>query len=610
MLRAVSGGGSSTPGIGWVVSNGPPSDADGNPDGTLALDSSSTTQAYYKKVSGTYGVNTVGPIGTLQGAGAGQTAASSVILGSGAPDPTVGSAGQMYVDQSSKLVYLPKGVASITPVGFFGVNIHIGYTSSFWPNMTVTSYLALFAQMGIQTVRTNIASVAKANNVLSTVKGLIAGGIDVLVVIDASPNLGSTFAAQQSAASTLGASLATALMGSGVKYIETSNEFDFNCKINGSNPRGFVADGGSYDDFTSSKFECWRGWTSGMLSGIRGVTSEFKLGYASGVAFPQTAFRMLREGRDTTGAVTQTPLAFDFLGAHFYDTQGNPTSFTCKSRTGSPVSTNSLAELRGLTGNVTYDVPQTPAFELMVTEWGSRAADTNQGSFYAQRTLDFFNWKSTYNIKAIYAYALFADTTDAGTGPVFGVNALNFGLIQADGSTKKPAYNSFCNVIQSNTVTTPGGWPAIARALPLPVLGSGAQVLAPLNTTDNTLRSYTIPGGSMGPNTTLRVTALFTCPTNANTKTFRVKWGGNVIYQAGFTSTTITVNIEVILQNRGVLNAQVGQPVALLGPTFTAGPIQTWAIDTTVDQVVAFTAQAGVGTDQLTLERCSIELIG
>jgi hypothetical protein len=246
----------------------------------------------------------------------------------------------------------------------------------------------------------------------------------------------------------------------------------------------------------------------------------------------------------------------------------------------------------------------------MVTEWGSRAADANQGSFYSTFTQNYFNWKSTYNIKAIYAYTLFADVTDSGTGPVFGVNALNFGLIQADGSTPKPAYNSFCNVIASNTVTTPGGWPAIARALPLPVYGSGAQVLSPLTTADNTLRSFTIPGGSMGPNTSLRITALFTCPTNANTKTFRVRWGGNVIYQAAFTTTTITVNIETILQNRGVLNAQVGQPVALLGPTFTAGPIQTWAIDTTVDQVIAFSAQAGVATDQLALERCSIELIG
>jgi hypothetical protein len=146
--------------------------------------------------------------------------------------------------------------------------------------------------------------------------------------------------------------------------------------------------------------------------------------------------------------------------------------------------------------------------------------------------------------------------------------------------------------------------------VPLPVYSSGVQVLGPLNTSDNTFQSFTIPGKTMGPNTTLRATALFTCPTNANTKTFRVRWGGNVIYQASFTTTTITVFIEVLLQNRGVLNAQVGQPVAILGPAFTAGPIQTWAIDTTVDQIVSFSGQAGVGTDQLTLERCSVELFG
>lgn len=605
-LKAVSSTGSG--GVGWTTSNGLPSDADGLPDGTLCLDTTSTTGAYYKKVSGSYNANTTGPIGALQGASGATDSASSVIIGSGAPDSSVGSAGQAYVDQNSKLMYLPKGVASITPVGFFGVNIHIGYTSSFWPNMTVASYLARFAQMGIQTVRTNIASVAKANAVLSTVKGLIAGGIDVLVVIDASPNLGSTFSAQQSAASTLGASLATALMGSGVKYIETSNEFDFNCKINGPNPRTFVADGGSYDDFTSSKFECWRGWTSGMLSGIRGVTSEFKLGYASGVAFPQTAFRMLREGRDTTGAVTQTPLALDFLGAHFYDTQGNPTSFTCKSRTGASVATNSLAELRGLTGNATYDVPQTPAFELMVTEWGSRASDTNQGSFYATRTQDFFTWKSTYNIKAIYAYVLFADVTDSGTGPVFGVNALNFGLIQADGATVKPAYTSFCSAISSNTVTTPGGWPAVPRYLPQAPIAYSTPVANTGSTTNNALRTETIKGGQMGVNSSLRITHLWSYTNNANTKTVRLIVGGVTVIQSGFT-TTGAFSCETIIRNRGALNAQ-----SYVGGGFsgfsTAGALTTMAVDTSQDFTVVFSAQNGVGTDTITLEGYIVEIIG
>jgi hypothetical protein len=602
MLRgAIGGGGSGTPGSQIRTGSGVPSDSLGI-NGDFWIDQD--TGFWYQKASGAYGA----PFLNSKGASGSGDTASNFIIGSGTPDSSIGSAGQAYVDQNSKLVYLPKGVASITPVGFFGVNIHIGYTSSFWPNMTVSSYLARFAQMGIQTVRTNIASVAKANNVLATVKGLIAGGIDVLVVIDASPNLGSTFAAQQSAANTLGASLATALKGSGVVYIETSNEFDFNCKINGSNPRGFVADGGSYDDFTSSKFECWRGWTSGMLAGIRSVTSEFKLGYASGVAFPQTAFRMLREGRDTTGAVTQTPLQIDFMGAHFYDTQGNPTSFTCKSRTGSSVSTNSLAELRGLTGNATYDVPQTPAFELMVTEWGSRAADSNQGAFYATRTQDFFTWKTTYNIKAIYAYVLFADTTDSGTGPVFGVNALNFGLIQADGATVKPAYSSFVGCIQTNTVTTPGGWPVLPRCLPQPPIAYSTPVANTGSTTNNTLRTETIKGGQMGPNSSLRITHLWSYPNNANTKTVRLVVGGVTVIQSSFTTTGV-FQAETVIRNRGAINAQSYVGGGYFGFS-TGGAIATMAIDTSQDFTVVFTAQNGVGTDTITLEGYIVEIIG
>lgn len=606
MLRSVGGGagGAGTPGSQIRNGSGVPSNSLGI-DGDYYIDTD--TGFLYVRAAGAYSVSV-----NMQGAGGGGAdgAASPVIVGVGAPDSTVGTAGNAYLDTSTNLVYMPKGVASITPQGFFGVNIHIGYTSSYWPSMTAASYLTLFNTMGIQTVRTNIASVAKANAVIGTIKALIAGGIDVLVVIDASPNLGSTFSAQQSAASTLGAGIANVLKGSGIVNIETSNEFDFNCKINGSNPRGFVADGGSYDDFTSSKFECWRGWTSGMLSGIRGVTSEFKLGYASGVAFPQTAFRMLREGRDTTGAVTQTPLQIDFLGAHFYDTEsGNPLSYTVKSRTGSAQAVNSLAELRGLTGNATYDVPQTPAFDLYVTEWGSKAPDATQGGFVGSATSVYFANKATYNIKAIYVYVLFADSTDSGTGPVFGVAANNYGIIQADGSTKKPAYTSYTNFINANTVTTQGGWPTVPRYLPAPNYGNGAQVLNALNTSNNTLRSITIPGRSMGPNTMLRITAVFSCPNNANTKTFRITFGGVTWHQSSYT-TAATVRIEIVIQNRNALNAQVGAVVSMIGPAFNAGPALTGAIDTTADQVVGFQGQAGVGTDQLALESCNIQLIG
>lgn len=142
-----------------------------------------------------------------------------------------------------------------------------------------------------------------------------------------------------------------------------------------------------------------------------------------------------------------------------------------------------------------------------------------------------------------------------------------------------------------------------------PVYSSGVQVPNTLTTTDNVLQSFTIPGKTMGPNTTMRITAIFTMPNNANTKTFRIRHGGVVAFQASFT-TAITVNLEFLLQNRGVLNAQVAQVASMIGPAFNAGPVFIGTVDTSLDQVVSFSAQAGVGTDQLNLERCSVELLG
>jgi hypothetical protein len=611
MLRAVSGGGSSTPGSQIRNASGVPSNSLGI-DGDYYIDTD--TGFMYQRVSGAYAVQM-----TLKGSpGDDGSSVQNVIIGAGAPDSSIGAVGQAYLDAASNLLYPTKGVSSVTPQGFWGVNCHIGYPTSYWPNMTPASYLALFAANGIQAMRTNCSSASKATTYLSQYKALVAGGCDVLICIDAGPNYGGTFASNQTTGNTIGAAIANVLKGSGIVKIECTNECDgpfpagAGTKITGTNPRGFVADGASYDDFDPARFECWRGMLSGLLAGIRSVTSEFKLGYASGNAFPQTAFRMMREGRDTTGAVTKTPLQLDIHCPHFYDTESsNPLQYTAKSRIGTNQLVNSLAELRGLTGNATYDVPQTPPFEVYITEWGSRASDVNQGNFINSASMVYYNNRTTYGINGIYVYGLFADSDDSGTGPVFGVAANNFGMIQADGTTKKPSWNYYTANAKANTAIVPGGW-ARARYLPAQPYTNGTQVLNTLTTTNNVLRSITIPGGAMGPNTMLRISAVWSCPNNANTKTFRVGFGGVTWHQSSYTNSpaTATVRMEIIVQNRNALNSQVGAVVSMIGPNFNSGPALTGAIDTTVDQVVTFSAQAGVATDQLALECCAIELIG
>jgi hypothetical protein len=606
MLRAVSGGGSSTPGSQIRNASGVPSNSLGI-DGDYYIDTD--TGFMYQRVSGAYAVQM-----TLKGSpGDNGSSVQNVIIGAGAPDSSIGAVGQAYLDAASNLLYPTKGVSSVTPQGFWGVNCHIGYPTSYWPSMTPASYLALFSANGIQAMRTNCSSASKATTYLSQYKALVAGGCDVMICIDAAPNYGGTFASNQTAGNTLGAAIANVLKGSGVVKIECTNEQDFNCKINGTNPRGFVADGASYDDFIPAKFECWRGFLSGLLAGIRGVTSEFKLGFASGVAFPQTSFRMMREGRDTTGAVTQTPLQLDTANPHMYDTEsGNPLSYTAKSRTGSAQAVNSLAELRGMTGNATYDVPQTPPFDIYVTEWGSRASDVNQGNFINSASMVYFNNRATYGINGIYVYGLFADSDDSGTGPVFGVAANNFGMIQADGTTKKPSWNYYTANAKANTAIVPGGW-ARARYLPLPPVSWHVGANNTGNLTDNMLRTETIKGGSMGQNSALMIRQWWSYPNNANTKTIRCKLvqGGTTVLltQASFT-TTGNFSGEVALRNTGSTSAQKYIGGGSFGFSTGSAIAGTSAIDTTQDFQIVFSAQNGVTTDTITLDGYTLEIIG
>jgi hypothetical protein len=337
---------------------------------------------------------------------------------------------------------------------FFGINLHFGSSYSAYSQLTPEQYVARLKAMGMGVVRTNISSAAKAAAVLPYITACTKEGIAVVVVIDQAPDLRTVtdynnakaagytgtladwtaiqLADQKSKGATLGDAIARALVGSGVKRIECTNEIDFKCKFDNNpqrNPRGFIADGASVDDFDSLKFECWRAWLSGMVPAVQ--AQGFSASYASGTAFPQVAFDMIRRGMDVTGAITKAPVPLDnWIGAHFYATQGNPTNFTAKSRTGIAQAVNTLAELAALT----------PKPEIYVTEWGIRDTDSAQATHVGTRLAEYWGWKDQYGVTAAILYCLFADPSDSGTGTTFGVAANNFGVIQADGATEKPAY--------------------------------------------------------------------------------------------------------------------------------------------------------------------------
>lgn len=129
-------------------------------------------------------------------------------------------------------------------------------------------------------------------------------------------------------------------------------------------------------------------------------------------------------------------------------------------------------------------------------------------------------------------------------------------------------------------------------------------VTAPNDTNENTLYTVAIPGGAMGPNGSIRVSATWTCTNNANAKTLKVKHGGNIVLSTPAASGAGTVQY-VKTSNRNSPNHQV---CSIVGSGVTA-TVSTYTLDTTQTQNVTITAQKAAASDSIILESVLVEII-
>jgi hypothetical protein len=145
--------------------------------------------------------------------------------------------------------------------------------------------------------------------------------------------------------------------------------------------------------------------------------------------------------------------------------------------------------------------------------------------------------------------------------------------------------------------------------LPRVLAQSAVAVSKTGDTTETTLATITIPGGSMGPNGSVRVTTLWSCTNSANTKTLRGKFGGTV-YLTRAETATANIRHQFQVQNRGSAASQVGATGNLsTGWGISTSPLVTSSVDTAADQVITLTAQLAVGTETITLEAYLVELV-
>ena len=136
---------------------------------------------------------------------------------------------------------------------------------------------------------------------------------------------------------------------------------------------------------------------------------------------------------------------------------------------------------------------------------------------------------------------------------------------------------------------------------------SAVAVTAPADTNENTLATYTLPGGTMGLNDSIEAWVVFTNNNSGGTKTFKIDFGGTD-YLAGSATTTLAYHAIKQITNRNSLSSQVGAASAM-GIGTGAGAVVTSSVNTAADVVITITGTKSSGADTITLEAYSIRLI-
>lgn len=141
------------------------------------------------------------------------------------------------------------------------------------------------------------------------------------------------------------------------------------------------------------------------------------------------------------------------------------------------------------------------------------------------------------------------------------------------------------------------------------IASSAVAITAPTNTSNNVLATVVIPGGSMGPNGTIRVT-VWASMSGVDNKTLRIRLGG-VTLGTNSLSTSVLVQCQYEITNRNSESIQIGQTnSARTFSEFTSGAaFISGAVNTQVDQNLTIELQKTTGADGYVIERYSVEVI-
>ncbi|SAL62043.1 glycosyl hydrolase [Caballeronia humi] len=313
--------------------------------------------------------------------------------------------------------------AATTQKLFYGMNGHMAWGSGIYKTLSAESQLATLKDLGVTVYRADVADAGMATTVANALKGAFKNsGVTIMPVINPR-SAGWNQAGSEDTAYKLGYALAvkcTQPLKGLVKYIECGNELDtVGLKIGG--------DGSSSADWNPAYWPAFRGVIRGMIAGVKSVDSSIKCGVNVGIPMAYRALQMLWNGISPNGSANGSGGAlktrWDFTTYHWYKSSYNI------QRAGRTASIDVLQILKD-----SFGVP------IWLTEFGwSGSKDSAQSAadYVTSAMKQYKSIKDKYNIQCIMLYCVI----DA-----------SYGLIEADGRTKNPAYTAYKNFVRANPV--------------------------------------------------------------------------------------------------------------------------------------------------------------
>jgi len=143
------------------------------------------------------------------------------------------------------------------------------------------------------------------------------------------------------------------------------------------------------------------------------------------------------------------------------------------------------------------------------------------------------------------------------------------------------------------------------------VLAANNEQLSTTSASAATLATYTLPGGTLGPNDSIRITTLWTFLNNANAKSAYINWGltTNFILNETLVSAGLSFQTMQIIRANNSTSSQKAFSSFREGVFEKANAaLETDTVDTTVDQDILIRALSD-GADAVNLESYIIELI-